>query len=149
MYIDLYGAYTGSWSESLYDAIEDFNQKAQYTHVSARAHKDWVTNFKDQKIHDIALIVFPIVLIVTYFTVFLGNCSPIHYRVVISVMGLTCVALSVLGGRGIGYDFFGMKKDDMQESIPFLMLGIGIDDIFVLFGALDQVSLKLPPAKRI
>ena len=87
-------------------------------------------------------------MVVTYFTAFLGNCSPIHCRVSISVMGLTCVALSVLGGRGICY-YFGMLKDDMQESVPFLMLGIGIDDIFVLCNALDQVSLKLPPAKRI
>ena len=148
MYIWDHGLFELSWQKSLFDAIGDFNQKAQYTYVSARAQKEIGDSFKDQKSHDIALIVFPIVMVVTYFTAFLGNCSPIHCRVVISVVGLTCVALSVIVGRGICY-YFGMKKDDLQESAPFLMLGIGIDDIFVLCNALDQVSLKLPPAKRI
>ena len=95
-----------------------------------------------------ALIVVPIICCVVYFTAFLGNWSPIHCRISVSIIGLLCIALSVLAGRGLCY-YFGMENMDLHESVPFLMLGIGIDDIFILCNALDQVSLKLPPAKRI
>ena len=43
----------------------------------------------------------------------------------------------------------GYLGTDFSETIPFLMLGIGIDDMFVICNALDQTALTLPPNERI
>jgi len=46
LYADINGGpnherYPFSWSKSMFDAIDDFNEKAQYTHVSARAQREF------------------------------------------------------------------------------------------------------------
>jgi len=80
--------------------------------------------------------------------IFLGSCSPIHCRIVVCAVGLVCTQIAVLAGQGICYNW-GWEKTDMHDTIPFLMLGIGVDDIFVICNALDQTSLKLPATSRI
>ena len=87
-------------------------------------------------------------LCILYIFCFLGNWSPVHCRVGMSLIGMGCIYISILAGQGISY-FLGYTKNNIQESIPFLMLGIGLDDIFVLCTALDQTSLELPPLRRI
>ena len=52
--------------------------------------------------------------------------------------------LSVQGGFG----FCGMldlRLSEVHDTMPILMLGIGVDDMFVICNALDQVSLKNTP----
>jgi len=55
------------------------------------------------------------------------------------------VYLAVMSANGLCY-YTGFLKTDFSQSIPFLMLGIGIDDMFVICNALDQSPLTMPPA---
>ena len=41
------------------------------------------------------------------------------------------------------------KWSEVHDTLPILMLGIGVDDMFVLCNALDQTSFKLTPNERI
>ena len=87
-------------------------------------------------------------MILVYIVIFLGSCSPTHLRLTISLMGLITVYLAVMAGAGVGY-WLGYKDSDVSETIPFLMLGIGIDDMFVICNALDQTPLEWPAHRRI
>ena len=48
----------------------------------------------------------------------------------------------------MGY-WLGYYDSDIADTIPFLMLGIGIDDMFVICNALDQTPLEWPASRRI
>ena len=69
-------------------------------------------------------------------------------RILISIVGLATVYLAILAGTGISY-LLEYYKSDMSETIPFLMLGIGIDDMFVICNSVDQTPLNQPASKRI
>ena len=56
--------------------------------------------------------------------------------------------VSILAGLGFSY-LIGLKKAAVHDAMPILMLGIGVDDIFVICNAFDQTSLKLPASERI
>lgn len=43
----------------------------------------------------------------------------------------------------------GYRTAGVHELVPFLIFGIGIDDIFVLCNALDQTQLTETPEVRI
>lgn len=58
------------------------------------------------------------------------------------------IALATYAAHGLCY-FAGWKYSDANGPIPIIMVGIGIDDIFVICNSLDQVSLKLPAATRL
>ena len=82
-------------------------------------------------------------LIALYCSVFLGSCSPIHCRLSLALVGIFCVILSCTTGEALSY-VLGWKVSDFNSVLPVLMLGIGVDDMFVICNAIDQTSFKLP-----
>ena len=103
---------------------------------------------KHQRDHDTNLAVLAGIVILTYGITFLGSCSPVYCKLIVSLAGFICILLSVGTGNYIG-NLIGLEPSDASLVIPILMLGIGLDDMFVICNALDQVSLNLPPADRM
>lgn len=83
-----------------------------------------------------------------YLVVFIGSFSPIHCRMTVSFVGLVCIIISVGAGFGISAAL-GFERTMAHQALPILMLGIGVDDMFVICNALDQSSLKLTPRERL
>ena len=55
------------------------------------------------------------------------------------MMGIMVIALSL--GASFGFCFYlGIFFADMHPIIPFLLLGIGVDDMYVIVQALDNLS---------
>ena len=79
---------------------------------------------------------------------FLGSFSPIHCRFTVALVGTFCIILAVLAGYGFCF-LFGWKMTEMTNTIIILILGIGVDDMFVICNAVDQTPLDLPASKRI
>ena len=59
-------------------------------------------------------------------------------RILSAIVGLTCVGLSICAGYGIAF-YMGYKFSDMHAVIPFLILGLGVDDMFVIVNSIDQI----------
>lgn len=96
----------------------------------------WGHAFTNDVIADGALLVTSISLIVTYSFFVLGNCSPIHMRAVTAMIGIGCVLLSTLAGYGLSF-YFGEYISSMHSLLPFLMFGLGVDDMFVIVNSID------------
>ena len=66
-------------------------------------------------------------------------------------MGMFVIAMSL--GASFGFCFYiGLYFGDMHPAIPFLLLGIGVDDMFVIVQAVENLSAserKLPIHQRI
>ena len=85
---------------------------------------------------DVGLMATALALIFVYSFFVLGNCSPIHMRVLSAMIGLSCVGLSICAGYGISF-YLGHKFSDMHGVLPFLILGLGVDDMFVIVNTID------------
>ena len=94
------------------------------------------------------MIVYAIFAIVCYLLCFMGACSPTHLRILVSLFGLGVVGVAILAGQSLSYRL-GFKHSDLNATVPFLMLGIGIDDMFVICNSIDQTSFMLSPAERL
>ena len=57
-------------------------------------------------------------------------------RVVSAIIGLSCVGLSIAAGYGFAF-ILGYKFSDMHGVLPFLILGLGVDDMFVIVNTID------------
>ena len=97
---------------------------------------------------DTNLLILVVITVFVYGIMFIGACSPIHYRTLLTVLGLLTVFISVYAGFGLSF-MLGYKKESTHEMLYVLLMGVGIDDMFVICNALDQVSLHLPPEKRV
>lgn len=88
------------------------------------------------KVEDVVLAQYAGAAIVGYCSLALGSFSPLHCRLSASLMGMVCVVLAVQAGFG----FCGMldlRLSEVHDTMPILMLGIGVDDMFVICNAID------------
>ena len=59
-----------------------------------------------------------------------------HCRLVVSLMGLLSVGLAYASGFGLVY-LCGGETAGVHNLMPFLLIGIGVDDMFVICNAVD------------
>lgn len=97
---------------------------------------------------DILIINISIMLIVAYSMLVLGSCDPVGCRVLAPVIGI----FSTLLAFGVSYGFcclIGLKVVTTHNLLPFLLLGIGVDDMYVIAAVADQQGLRLPAEKLV
>ena len=116
--------------------------------VSIRNRLAFGTTFRSILAKDKSLAFMAVALLVVYNMLFLGTCSPIHCRITVALSGMVCILLSIISGYGLG-TWLGYEMNEAHEALPILMLGIGVDDMFVICNALDQTNLKWPTEKRL
>ena len=62
-------------------------------------------------------------------------------QVVLSFLGIVVIGMSL--GASLGFCFYiGLIWGEMHPSIPFLLLGIGVDDMYVIVQAFDNLSME-------
>uniref|UniRef100_A0A0P5P9V2 Patched domain-containing protein n=1 Tax=Daphnia magna TaxID=35525 RepID=A0A0P5P9V2_9CRUS len=90
-------------------------------------------------------------LIIFYFSFAMGRFNWIEQRVVLSIVGVSVVAQAILASYGLCF-YLGVQYGPIHPIIPFLLLGIGVDDMFVIIQALDNLSneeKQLPIPERM
>ena len=68
-----------------------------------------------------------------------------------SVVCILTVGLSYAGCIGLG-TYIGLKNNNLNLNIPFLLLGLGVDDAFVLsaeFFRASELYPTMPPQQRL
>ena len=66
----------------------------------------------------------------------MGSCSPIHFRSAAAGITLLCVGLSFGASNGLAY-LVGGRTAGIHNLLPFLLIGIGVDDMFVISSNID------------
>lgn len=78
-------------------------------------------------------------LIVIYIILMIGRCNAVQQRIYLSIFGVSVVGQSILSAYGICY-YMGYFYGPIHPILPFLLLGIGVDDMFVIMQSLENVS---------
>jgi len=92
--------------------------------------------------NDLALVQVSVSLVAVYTIIFMGGCSPIHFRSAAAGITLLCVGLSFGASNGFAY-LVGGKSAGIHNLLPFLLIGIGVDDMFVISSNIDQTNPRL------
>ena len=121
----------------LQNEIAIWNEK-QSKYLNVIAFSEWIfeKTFFTQLFGDFGLVASAIVLIFVYANIVLGSCSPIYLRSLSAIIGLSCVILSVISGYAIA-STIGCKASVAHNILPFMLLGIGVDDMFVIVSCID------------
>lgn len=91
------------------------------------------------------------IMIVYVLLVFINYKSTlIHSRILLGLSAILVISISTLVGFGI-MGWAGVKVSPLATNVlPFAILGIGVDDIFlILFTLLDNSSISQTPSKRL
>jgi len=98
---------------------------------------------------DIALLGIGYILVFVYLALMIGTFSKLEQKFWLAVCGVLCIGLSI----GISYGLcsaFGQPITPLHNILAFLVLGIGVDDVFVVVqswsnveGSVEDVSEKI------
>ena len=88
---------------------------------------------------------------ILYLTFNLGAlpwCPPLDSRMLLSLASVTAIGMSMAGGFGIAA-LLGFEWTPVHTILPFVILGLGVDDSFVIVNAVDHTPRSQPIAERL
>ena len=95
---------------------------------------------------DAWLVAAGYILMFSYTILMLGKWNSVEVRLYLSVAGILGIGMGLVIGLGIS-SVFGFPYTPMHSMLPFLCLGIGIDDMFVIVQC--WTNLRLDPSTSI
>ena len=117
-------------------AAIDYNKQTKFINLQLFTLEGVKQAFLGDIIGDLALVQTAINLVLVYTLFFLGSCSPIHCRSFTTFIGIACIGLSYFSGFGVMF-LLGGEVAGVHNLLPFLLIGIGVDDMFVIANAID------------
>ncbi|XP_040572167.1 patched domain-containing protein 3 isoform X2 [Lepeophtheirus salmonis] len=90
-------------------------------------------------------------LILIYSLLVTSDFHPVNQRVMLLLLGFMVIGMAIGSSFGLGFHI-GIIYADLHPIIPFLLLGIGVDDLFIIIKSTDNLSQKekeLPLKERI
>ena len=90
---------------------------------------------------DIPKVVGSFLIMFAYVGIALGKLNCLDNKFWLGLAGLSSVFMAMTTSYGI-CSMLGFFISPLHNFIPFLLLGLGVDDMFVIIQALDQVDLE-------
>ena len=124
-------------------------QKYEHVNVFVMAERSQDDELSRTVSADIPLFAVAFVLMGTFTSIFLGK--PLSWTQSRRLLGL-CEFYLVVFGSVAGYGvsmLMGVKFTVLHQILPFILVGIGIDDAFVISGAFDATDPDLSISDRM
>ncbi|EUD64752.1 hypothetical protein C922_04896 [Plasmodium inui San Antonio 1] len=102
------------------------------------------------KIDNLTRLLFIIGVCLIFMYALFNNVTSVLYRSkpLCAVMGILCGFLGYLAGSGFLF-FLGVKSVPPAETVPFLVIGVGVDDVFVILNSYSLLFMIKDNKKRI
>ncbi|XP_045159868.2 patched domain-containing protein 3-like isoform X1 [Mercenaria mercenaria] len=139
-----------SWEKQLINLINDVGHK----HIdklyiyTARTFDDVISGAAS---HDVGLLTIGFAFVYLFLTFSIGNYSLLEHKIFLAMSGLLSIGMAIIFTYGVGLGT-GIMFGPIHQITPFMLLGIGVDDMFVIVESLRQLTPKerqLPVQERI
>ena len=142
------------WEQEVFQkAIHDFNEQEENENSDLRIFYMMERSVSDEleieSAQNVVVVVISYLAMFIYISMMMGEFPSItKSRILVGLGGIFVVILSCLGAFAI-VSLFGIKQTLISaEVVPFLVLAIGVDNMFFITGARDRVINSINAAKE-
>ena len=142
------------WEQEVFQkAIHDFNEQEEKNNSDLRIFYMMERSVSDEleieSAQNVVVVVISYLAMFIYISMMMGEFPSItKSRILVGLGGIFVVILSCLGAFAI-VSLFGIKQTLISaEVVPFLVLAIGVDNMFFITGARDRVINSINAAKE-
>ena len=142
------------WEQEVFQkAIHDFNEQEENENSDLRIFYMMERSVSDEleieSAQNVVVVVISYLAMFIYISMMMGEFHSItKSRILVGLGGIFVVILSCLGAFAI-VSLFGIKQTLISaEVVPFLVLAIGVDNMFFITGARDRVINSINAAKE-
>ncbi|CAM9415157.1 unnamed protein product, partial [Ectocarpus sp. 8 AP-2014] len=142
--------YVYDWNEAfqevMAEAADDFDVLDVY-YLTSRSTEDAL---EEAVSGEIFLFITTYVLMVAFVSVVIGRCcsGPVKRRSWLGIGGVMLVVAAGLAAYGLNSGF-DIPFTPLSNMLPFILIGIGVDDMFVIVAAYDHTDLSLAVEERV
>lgn len=131
-----------AWEGELLDFLLHPSRSQDFPNLKVfpLAQRSFSDEFGEAIQSDISLLVFSYVILLVYVGCNLGRMdkSCVQMRAALSLSVLVTVGMSIVASTGLAASM-GIMYTPLHSLLPFILLGIGVDDSFVIADAFDTV----------
>ncbi|CAM9359667.1 unnamed protein product, partial [Ectocarpus fasciculatus] len=138
------------WNGAFQDAMEgvsdDFDVFGVF-YLTSRSTDDAISESVSGEIY---LFMIAYVLMIVFVSVTLGRCCRGHVRQrsLLAIGGIMFVVAAGVAAYGLNSGF-GIPFTTLSQMLPFILVGIGVDDMFVIVAAFDNTDPLLAVEERV
>jgi len=140
----------GEAMDSFEFSVRDMTAKQEYDHilVDFLGFRSLTDELARSVSGDVVLWGIGYILMVVFCCSALGKMDCVKSKKMLGGMGVLSVIFAVWGGIGLSC-FMGVPITPITQIVPFLALGIGVDDMFIMVNSLSKTDRSQPIEKRI
>lgn len=130
-----------SWEKEVLDLLEAETESDATFTIARFTSRSFEDEFGSTIDGDLQLLQVAIIGIALYTYIAISNCRDgcVGSRLALTIGGLLNIGLAVIAAYGFG-GYIGLLFSPLMSILPFIMIGIGVDGMFVLQGALDHTN---------
>ena len=126
------------WEKAFIDKVASLEDKLSCFEVHYSSERSLDDAITESSGSDITLVSVTFSLMITFASVMLGKfLNPLTGHSLLANAGVFAVALGIVSGLGLAM-WFRVPFVSLVGVLPFLVLGIGIDDMFIMVDELDR-----------
>ena len=112
------------------------------TKISVNINRMLFESLEGQVFKDIGMLALGYVIVFIYVLFMLGKCNWMGQKFFLSIGGIFGIIMGIIAGYGV-CSICGLFYSAAHTVLPFLLLGIGIDDMFVIVQCLNNLPGKI------
>lgn len=128
-----------NWEKELIKAVLNETKRPDNISLYLMAASSFGMISEDTILGDVKFLAIGFGVVFIYIQIMLGKFNLVEQRPLLSLMGLSCVGMSIFVSYGI-CSIFDVPFGPVNNVLPFLLLGLGIDDMFVIMQAWNNLS---------
>ena len=137
------------WEKSFIAEMKALKSQLKNTDLYYTAERSMDDSISESSSADISLISITFTVMITFACLMLSKfINPIRGHNWLAMSGVFSTALGILGGIGAAVAF-GAPFISLVGVVPFLVVSIGIDDMFILVDEYDRQSDKMASRDRV
>ena len=135
--------------ERILDELAVLKTKMRYVEMSYASARSVDDAIGESTGSDIRLVSFTFILMISFACIVSGNIrESVRSHLLLSLFGVLAVVYGIVTGLGFGM-WLQLPFVSMVGVLPFLVLGIGLDNMFLIMHELDRVPLDWPVTQRV
>ena len=137
------------WEKAFISKMKALKSLLNNTNLYYTAERSMDDSISESSSADVSLISITFTVMITFACLMLSKFSnPIKGHSLLATSGVFSTALGILAGIGVAVAF-GVPFISLVGVVPFLVVSIGIDDMFILVDEYDRQSDNMAPRDRV
>ena len=137
------------WERAFIKTIQGVANKCNYVSIMLAAERSLDDAINDSSSKDISLVSMTFAIMITFSCLMLTKfINPVRGHTWLALSGVLSTGMGILAGVGISV-LFGVPFISLVGVVPFLVVSIGIDDMFIIVDEFDRQSKSNIPVNRV